>query len=145
MKLIDLNLLVYSTNRDSPHHAKALRWLELALSGEETVVFAWIVILGFVRISTRPGAFSKPLTPNQAFDIVDGWLSRPCVTVLHPGKLHWSILRGLLEQAGTAGNLSTDAHLAALALEYGATLCSTDNDFVRFGKQLRCFNPLSEP
>ena len=142
MKLIDLNLLLYSTNSDSPNHAKVRPWVESVLSGEETVALAWIVILGFVRITTRPGAFARPLTSEQAFDTVDGWLSRSCVTVLHPGEKHWSILRGLLEQAGTAGSLSTDAHLAALALEYGATLCSSDNDFVRFGSQLRFFNPL---
>jgi len=142
VKLIDLNLLIYATNSDSPHHSKACRWVESVLSGEETVALAWIVILGFVRITTRPGAFARPLTSEQAFDMVDGWLGRPCVAVLHPGEMHWPILRGLLEQAGTAGNLSTDAHLAALALEYGATLCSSDNDFARFGKQLRLFNPL---
>ena len=143
MKLIDLNLLIYSTNTDSPHHSKALHWVESVLSGEETVALAWIVILGFVRISTRFGAFTRPLTSAQAFEIVESWLSRSCVTILHPGDTHWSILRGLLDQAGTAGNLSTDAHLASLALEYGATLCSTDNDFARFGKQLRFFNPLA--
>lgn len=88
------------------------------------------MILGFVRVTTRPGAFARPLTSEQAFETVDGWLSRSCVTVLH-----------LLEQAGTAGNLTTDAHLAALALEYGATLCSSDNDFMRFGSQLRIFKP----
>lgn len=142
MKLVDLNLWIYSINRDSPHHTKACDWVESVLSGEETVALAWIVILGFVRITTRPGAFARPLTPEQAFEVVDGWLSRPCVTILSPGDLHWSILRGLLGQAGTAGNLSSDAHLAALALEYGATLCSSDLDFARFGKQLRFFNPL---
>lgn len=142
MKLIDLNLLIYSINSDSPHHPKARPWIDSLLSGKETVALAWIVILGFVRITTRPGAFARPLTSEQAFETVDGWLSRSCVTVLHPGVMHWSILRGLLEQAGTAGNLTTDAHLAALALEYGATLCSSDNDFIRFGSQLRIFNPL---
>lgn len=126
MKLIDLNLLIYSTNSDSPHHSKARGWLESVLSGEETVAFAWVVILGFVRVTTRPGAFARPLTLEQAFGTVDGWLSRSCVAVLHPGKKHWPVLRGLLQQAGTGGSLSTDAHLAALALEYGATLCSSD-------------------
>jgi len=140
--LVDLNLLIYSTNQDSPHHPKALAWLESVLSGEETVGIAWSVLLGFLRLSTRPVAFTQPLTSDQAFDVLESWLSRPCVTILHPGELHWSTLRGLLEQAGTAGNLCNDAHLAALALEYGATLCSTDNDFLRFGKRLRFVNPL---
>ncbi len=142
MKLVDLNLWIYSSNRDSHQHARAREWVESILSGEETVALAWSVILGFVRVTTRPGAFARPLTPEQAFDVVESWLSRPCVTILSPGDKHWSILRGLLEQTGTAGNLSSDAHLAALALEFGATLCSTDQDFVRFGKQLRFLNPL---
>lgn len=143
MRLVDLNLLLYSTNTDSPHHGAALNWIETVLSGEEPVAFAWVVILGFVRISTRTGAFVRPLTTNQAFEVVDSWLNRSCATILHPGEQHWALLQRLLKEAGTAGNLSTDAHLAALAIEYGATLCSSDNDFVRFGRTLRFFNPLT--
>lgn len=142
MKLVDLNLLIYATNGDSPNHAGAHRWLQDALRGDETVALAWVVLLGFVRLSTRPGAFTTPLTMEQAFGLVEGWLTRPCVCVLMPGEQHWSLLRELLEHTGTAGNLTTDAHLAALAIEYGASLYSSDNDFVRFGPRLQFVNPL---
>lgn len=141
MILLDLNLLIYAVNTDTAHHQKALRWLEATLGSDEPVGLSWSVILGFLRLSTRPGIFPRPLEPEQAFGIVDGWLERPSVRVLHPGEQHWSILRSLLQEAGTAGNLTSDAHLAALALEYGATLCSTDNDFARFSG-LRFENPL---
>lgn len=143
MILVDLNLLIYATNRDSPRHERARTWLEETLSSEETVALSWSVLLGFLRISTRPGAFTNPLTFEKALEVVDAWLACPCVTLLNPGELHWSQLKALLEQSGAAGNLTTDAHLAALALEFDATLCSTDHDFLRFGRKLRFFNPLS--
>jgi hypothetical protein len=142
VKLIDANLLLYAVNRDAPLHAKARRWLERSLSGTETYGFAWIVLLAFVRLSTKPGLFARPLDPTDALDLVDAWLSQPCATIVHPGDRHSRILRGLIESLGTAANLVSDAHLAALAIEHGAELCSCDGDFSRFAS-LRWRNPLA--
>ncbi|TPW14044.1 MAG: PilT domain-containing protein [bacterium] len=142
MILVDANLLIYAVNADSPHHKPARRWLEQALSGTEECGFAWIVLLAFLRITTRPGILSAPLKPERAVEYVDSWLQQPCARPVAPGPTHWSILRLILSATGTAGNLSSDAHLAALAIEHGATLCSTDNDFRRFSG-LRHENPLS--
>lgn len=132
MKLVDLNLLLYAVDTQAPRHEPARTWLEAVLSGRETVALPWTVLLGFLRLSTRAVVFSAPLTPDEALDIVDGWLAQPPVTVVHPGRRHPSVLRELLQTVGTAGNLVTDAHLAALAVEHGAELCSTDADFSRF-------------
>lgn len=142
MKIVDLNVLLYAVNRDSAHHRAARRWLERALSGDETIAFPWAVVLGFLRVATSARVFPAPLAPEQAIAVADGWLARPNVVRLDPGDRHWDILRELLANAGTAGNLTTDAHLAALALERGATLCSTDADFGRF-PGLRWENPVT--
>ena len=112
------------------------------MSGTEAVGFAWIVLLAFVRLSTRPLIFVHPLRPDEAFDIVGSWLAQPCALVLHPTDRHLAVLRGLVEPLGTAGNIATDAHLAALAIEHGADLCSADADFRRF-PGLRWANPLA--
>ncbi len=143
MKVVDLNLLLYASNRDAPEHEKASSWWKSALSAEEPVGLAWIVILGYLRITTRPGPFPRPLTHRQALDDVGDWIERRNVVLLHPGERHWSVLRSLIEQVGTAGNLTTDAHLAALAVEYSATLYSTDNDYARFRPTLRFVNPIT--
>lgn len=142
MKLVDLNLLLYAVNRDSPQHAAARTWVEDILSGDEVVALPWVVLLGFLRISTNPRIMSRPLSPAQALEIVDDWLAQPTVRPLLPTEEHWRILRALLIESGTAGNLTTDAHLAALAIEHGCELCSTDSDFARFSK-LRWVNPLA--
>jgi len=142
MKLLDANLLIYAVNRDSPQHAKAKVWLEKSLTAEEPVAFSWVVILAFVRLTTRPGIFSKHLSPDQSFGILADWLDQPAARIVDPGPRHFSILRGLLVPIGTAGNLSSDAHLAALAIEQNAELCSFDNDFARF-PGLRWKNPLA--
>ncbi|MCC7179691.1 MAG: type II toxin-antitoxin system VapC family toxin [Acidobacteria bacterium] len=142
MKVVDLNLLLYAVNADAPHHERARAWWEAALAGDEQVGLAWPVVLGFLRLSTRAGIMPRPLTTRQAVDVVQEWVDHSQIVLLHPGAGHWSVLRGLLESAGTAGNLTTDAHLAALALEYGATLCSTDTDFSKF-KGLKFVNPLA--
>ncbi len=141
MKLLDLNVLIYALDESSPRHESARAWLDEALSGSETVAFAWSVLVGFVRLSTRAVIFARPLTVDEAFDVVDGWLDQPCAVVVHPGVRHSGLLRELLSVAGTAGNLTSDAHLAALALEHGAELCSTDADFGRFAG-VRWVNPL---
>jgi toxin-antitoxin system PIN domain toxin len=142
VKLVDLNLLLYAVNRDSANHARAKAWLEELLSGEETVALPWVVILGFLRISTNARVLPQPLSPEQAIAVVDSWLARPQVLPLDPADEHWRVLRGVLTETGTAGNLTTDAHLAALAIEHDAELCSSDGDFARFG-QLRWTNPLA--
>ena len=132
MILVDANLLIYAVDADSPHHAAARGWLESTLSSTTRVGFAWIVVLAFLRITTRAGIFERPLSVERAVGYVDSWLEQPFAVVLSPGAGHWSILRSLLDATGTAGNLTSDAHLAALALEHRCTLCSTDADFGRF-------------
>ncbi|MFN8090592.1 MAG: type II toxin-antitoxin system VapC family toxin [Mycobacterium sp.] len=141
MKLLDLNVLIYALDESSPRHEAARSWLDETLSGSETVAFAWQVLVGFVRLSTRAVIFARPLTVDEAFDVVDGWLDQPCAVVVHPGARHSWLLRELLGTAGTAGNLTSDAHLAALALEHGAELCSSDADFGRFAG-VRWVDPL---
>lgn len=141
MKLPDLNLLVYAIDEEAPRHAKARKWLEEVLSGTESVALAWTVLLGFVRISTNPAVLENPLSAAEALDYIDGWLGQPVAVVVHPGPDHASLLRELLGPTGTAGNLTSDAHLAALALEHGAELCSCDTDFARF-TNLRWVDPL---
>lgn len=132
MKLPDLNLLLYAVDSRAPRHEQARRWLEEILSGTEAVGFAWAVLLGFVRISTSPAVFEQPLDPGEALDYVDGWLAQPVSTVLQPTERHAAYLRELLAPLGTAANLTSDAHLAALSIEHGAELCSCDSDFGRF-------------
>ena len=142
MIIVDINLLIYAVNEDASNHKKAKAWLESAVSGTETVGLPWIVLLGFLRLTTRTGLFHKPLTVNAAFDLIDAWLQQPSVTVPEPTARHLQTMRDLVSSLGTAGNLTTDAHLAALAIEHGAELCSTDNDFGRFNR-LRWRNPLT--
>ncbi len=132
MVLVDVNVLVYVVNSSASQHASAARWLEHALAGNETVGFAWSVLLGFLRISTLRAAFPRPLEAEQAFSVVDDWLAASAATIVQPTTQHARILRNLLNETGTAGNLVVDAHLAALALEHGAHICSFDRDFLRF-------------
>jgi uncharacterized protein len=142
VKVVDLNLLLYATNADAPQHERARRWWESALNGDEQVGLTWPVLLGFLRLTTRAGLLPRPLTPRQALDAIDTWLGHPLTTVLQPGDDHWSVLRRLIDEAGAAGNLTTDAHLAAVTLEYAATLYSSDVDFARF-PSLKTVNPLA--
>lgn len=142
MKVVDLNLLIYASNADAPQHTRARRWWEIALSGDEQIGLAWPVVLGYLRLTTRAGILPRPLTARQALETVEVWVTHPLVSMLHPGERHWSTLRQLLESSGVAGNLTTDAHLAALTVEYGATLYSTDTDFGRFSS-LKVVNPVA--
>jgi len=141
VKLPDANLLIYAINEQAPNHVPARTWLAATLSGTEPVGVAWLALIAFIRITTNPRAFPNPLQPVTAFEIVEGWLGRPNVIVLQPTERHFGILRGLLDPLGTAGDLTSDAHLAALAIEHGAELCSADSDFGRF-PGLRWSNPL---
>jgi hypothetical protein len=140
--LVDANVLIYAIDRDSPHHARARRWLEEALSGNSPVGLPWISILAFIRVTTRAGIMRRPLRPDHALAFVDSWLRQPCAIAVSPGEHHWPILRGLLRASGSAGNLTSDAHLAALAVEHGYTIASADNDFGRFSG-VSHLNPLA--
>jgi len=140
--LVDANLLIYAIDEASPRHRAARAWLEERLSASDTFALAWIVLLAFVRLTTNPRVFEHPLSPGEAFDIIDGWLAQPCVTVVHETERHASVMRELLEPLGGAGNLVNDAHLAAMAIEHGAELCSSDTDFARF-PGLRWTDPLT--
>lgn len=142
MILPDINLLLHAYNRDSPVHAAAKAWWEHLLNGTRPVGLAWVAILGFIRITTHRQVLVNPLQAAAACADVRAWLAQPYVGVLHPGDRHAEILFGLLESVGTAGNLTTDAHLAALAIEHQAELHSTDVDFGRF-PGLRWVNPLA--
>jgi toxin-antitoxin system PIN domain toxin len=142
MIIPDLNLLIYAYNADANEHAAAQQWWADLLTGPEEIGLAWIVILGFVRITTRRGLAARPLPVSTVIDLVRAWLAAPTVRILMPGNDHAPILFDLLEHVGTAGNLTTDAHLAALAIEYRARIASSDYDFARFPK-VRWFNPIS--
>jgi hypothetical protein len=130
--LVDANVLIYAIDADSPHHRPARRWLEEALSGTTPVGLAWVVVLAFLRLTTRPGILRRPLPLERALSFVDEWLAQPFVRTVAPGEGHWAVLRKLIRDVGSAGNLTSDAHLAALAIELGASICSTDADFSRF-------------
>lgn len=132
MRLVDANVLLYAVNADAKEHDRARVWFEASLNGRETVGFAWVVLLAFVRLSTRSGIFARPLDAETACEYVEEWLTRPVSVVLAPTPRHLTILRGLLRDAGTGGNLTSDAHLAALAIEHGADIWSFDRDFQRF-------------
>lgn len=144
MILVDVNLLIYAIDRDSPHHAVARAWFERALNGTDLVGLPWIVILAFLRLTTRAGILRKPMTVEQAMAYCQSWVDLGSVRIPVPGENHWPIFRNLLLSVGTAGNLTSDVHLAALALEYGCAICSTDNDFKRF-PGVTHINPLNQP
>jgi uncharacterized protein len=133
VKLADTNVLLAAVNRDARGHETAAEWLATSLSGSEPTGFAWLALVGFVRITTKASIFPSPLTGSEALDFVDEWLARPNATVLHPGERHPAVLRSLLTAAGSAGNLVSDAHLAAIAIEHRARLATFDSDFHRFG------------
>jgi hypothetical protein len=142
--LIDTNLLLYAYDTASPEHSSSKRWIESVFSGESPVLLPWQVILAFLRISTNPRAMESPLSRKAATSIVREWLDRRQVKIVEPGDRHWEILCDLIESAQATGPLVMDAHLAALAIENGATLCSADRDFTRFdGLDWR--NPLADP
>lgn len=131
MLIVDLNVLVYAVNRDALRHERSRTWLEHAMAGSESVGLPWLVLLGFLRLSTaRAVGVNLPLA--TALGVVKGWLEEPVTTVLEPTGRHLEHLATLLNAAGMGGNLVQDAHLAALAIEHRATLISFDRDFDRF-------------
>ncbi len=143
MIVLDANLLLYATDTASVHHPAARRWLEATFSEPEPVGLAWVALLAFLRVGTNPRIRKDALTVEEAAAIVAGWLARPTITLLNPGERHWEILRDLVTQGQARGPLITDAHLAALAIEHGATIATTDRDFARF-PGLKFFNPLDK-
>lgn len=132
MNLIDANVLIYAVNESDPQHRSARRWLDGALSDREAVGFAWAVLVAFVRLSTKVGLFPNPLPARDALDRVREWLDQPQSVIVEPTSRHLHVLSGLVGETGTGGNLVSDAHLAALAVEHDATLISYDRDFARF-------------
>ncbi|MGH9172465.1 MAG: TA system VapC family ribonuclease toxin [Acidimicrobiales bacterium] len=140
MNLVDANVLLYAVNRADPKHEAALAWLDEALSGGSTVGFASLVLLAFLRLSTKPGLFPSPLSASAAVETVRAWTEQPAAVFVHPTPRHLDVLGGLLAGAGTGGNLTSDAHLAALALEHDASVVTFDADFGRFAG-VRCHVP----
>jgi len=143
MKLLDANILLYAYDRSAVHHETCRVWLESVFNAAETIALPWQTILAFVRISTNPRAVKHPLSNAQACDIVSTWLDRPNVLVVNAADRFWSILRQQILDAQVSGPLVTDAALAALAIEQGAQLCSTDRDFRRF-EGLKLFDPTQQ-
>lgn len=134
MLVVDTNVLIYATNEDAKQHAASRAWLLEELGhGTEVVGMPWVTLLGFIRVTTHPRILTTPLSAQEAMSVVSGWLDHPRVVTPEPSPRHSSLLAGLLTDAGTAGNLTNDAHLAALALELDATMVSFDRDFARFG------------
>lgn len=134
MKLVDANVLLYAVNSDSKRHEPSRHWLDGALSGTDTVAFAWLALLAFVRLSTKAGLFPSPLTVAGAMNRVEAWLGAAPAVVVEPTPDHPRIVRGLLEDVGAGGNLANDAHLAALAIEHRCAIVSYDVDFARFDR-----------
>jgi toxin-antitoxin system PIN domain toxin len=132
VKLLDANVLLYAYDSSSAHHAACRDWLQAALNDDEPVGLPWQTSLAFIRISTNPRAVSRPLEPKEACAIVSILFERPNVVVVEPGEQFWSTFLKLVADGRVSGPLVTDAALAALALEQGASVCSTDRDFRRF-------------
>jgi len=141
VKIVDLNVLLYAVNSDAAPHERVRAWWEAAVNDEETIGLPWVVLLGFLRLATNSRVFPRPLAPDAAAAKVDTWLAQDNIRIVSEKDDHWESLKTLLHHGGTAGNLTTDAHLATLALTHDAVLVSCDTDFTRF-KALRWENPL---
>ncbi len=142
MILPDVNVLIHAHNEDSPCHDKARAWWEGCLEGTVGVGLAWVAMLGFVRITTHRRILAQPLEVDSVFARLESWLALPHVHIPQPSDRHFENLRSALIRIGAAGNLTTDAHLATLAMERGYVLYTTDTDFARF-PGLRWVNPCS--
>ena len=142
MILIDANLLLYAYHPRAEQHQASRAWLEATLAGSEAVRLAWLTLWAFLRISTNPRVFELPLTAVEAQAAVSAWLARPMLGTLEPGERYWEILRALIDQGQATGPLVMHAALAALAVEHGATLHTTDRDFSRF-PGLKWRNPIA--
>ncbi len=140
MILPDVNVLVHAHNQDSPVHDLAREWWDACLAGTEGVGLAWVAILGLIRIATHPKILDRPLPVQAVMARVADWLALPHFHVAHPSDRHFVLLQEAFARLGSAGSLTTDAHLAVLAMERGYVLYTTDADFTRF-PGLRCANP----
>jgi hypothetical protein len=137
----DLNLLIYAYDATSDRHEKARKWWEGCLSGGVPVGLSWWVALGFVRLWTSSRVFANPMPVDAAATHVESWLGRRVVRIVNPGPRHAEYVFGFLREAGKGGNLTTDAHLAALAVEHRAVVHTADTDFLRFSG-VKWANPL---
>ena len=142
MILVDANLLLYAEDSLSEHHERARNWWDEQLSGSSPVCLCWPVLTAFIRIGTNPRLHQRPLTMREAVDRVQSWFDQPCLRLIHPSDQHWTIFQRMLREGRAVGNLVPDAHLAALAIEHGCTLQSSDADFARF-KGLKWNNPIA--
>lgn len=142
MILVDANILIYATDPRSEQHERARKWLDGKLSGDERVGLPWESLLAYMRIVTNPWVYTRPQSMRAAWRHVEAWLDCDCVWIPVPGPAHRSILADLLAALGGGPKLLPDAHLAALAVEHGLTVCSSDGDFARF-RGLRWINPLA--
>ncbi len=132
MVIVDANVLLYAVDLESAYHERSRSWLDTSLAGAEAVGFAWIALLAFIRIGTNASILANAMTADEATGQVEAWLAAPAAVIAQPTPRHSALLRGLLRDTGTAGNLTTDAHLAVLALEHGADIVSYDRDFARY-------------
>ena len=140
--LIDANILLYATDGSSPYHRAAHPWLESQLNGSRRVGLPWLSLWAFVRISTNPRATHRPLTPVQAWSMVEAWVDAPAAWVVEPDPGHRKILGRLLVERDIRAGLVTDAVLAALCIEHGLTIVSADSDFARF-TDITWLNPVA--
>lgn len=141
--LIDANLLVFAVREESPFHVKARNWLTDQLNGERRVGIPWQSLAAFLRITTNPRIYERPLEPIAAWTYVEGWLADDLVWTPAPTPRHAQVLGDLIKHHQPRGNLVTDAQLAALAIEHGLEVCSADTDFARF-TEIRWNNPLAD-
>ncbi len=141
MILVDANLLLYAEDSSCPRHQQARAWFDALISGGERVCLCWPVINAFIRIGTNPRVYEVPFSMEEAIGKVEGWFEQPTVRIVSPTDDHWKIFKRLLDEGQAVANLVSDAHLAALAIEHGCVLCSTDADFSRFPR-LKWVNPL---
>jgi toxin-antitoxin system PIN domain toxin len=140
--LVDANILLYAEDSLQSRHQQAVAWWDGQLSGTGVVCLCWTVLSAFIRIGTNPRVFEHPLSLEQALARVQSWLDQPCTRVVRPTERHWTVFKQVLADGQAVANLVTDAHLAALAIEHGCELASTDSDFARFPK-LKWRNPLA--
>ena len=143
MILLDANILIYAYSTTSPHHEAARVWLETTMSERKEVRLAWVAIAAFIRIITNSHLYKEIYSLEEACDRIDDLLSMSNVAILQPTERHWTILKRLLIGDQATQNLVTDAHLAALAIEHGASICTNDKDFTRF-TGLKVINPIAK-
>ena len=142
MIVIDVNLLIYAYDTTTPSHAEAKAWIEEVFSSSDAIGLPWQNIAAFIRVLTYPGLHGERFSRDQVLFIVDQWLAMPHMRALAPGERHWSLFREMLIKGDARGKLTSDAALAALTIEYGGVLHTTDRDFARF-PGLRWVNPLA--